>query len=454
MEIENRSCITAATTRGGMSYEQLCRDDQPGYYVCDRECLVHILRKDTLEQAEKKLITKIDTLFKDIEIQKEATIDKFYIGKTYVTTRKHSSMDPLNPWTWIKEGIKGRWQNHKKTDYGKDGMIVIAVITRDQVPLARDPTHRQHTVVHQEDYAFALEQRLLHYYKITMKDPRIANKTFKSGGDNRNESAGYILYVSFGLKKNETREDTSKSVEIDQDKSTQKMQDANNWPLVQPPSTVSLAQSTVSLPQSTVSLPTLPTVSLPQSTVFLPQPTVSLAQSTLSLPTLPTVFLPQSTVSLPTLPTVFLPQSTVFLPQPTVSPLAHLSTLPLAQSTLSAFNMISNSGMLTTIEDTHNDNNECLEEKQRENNDNESSGIGLTCQQETQLNITDYTESSEPQRGQAEKEKGKEQEGIEVYASIQKRTRREKDKNRVKRKYTCSCCRERGHRKPRCPKRY
>ena len=101
----------STSTTGGISFDQLCRGDQP-YYVCDRECLVHILRKDTLKQAEKKLITNIDTLFKDIEIQKEATIDKFYIGKTYVITRKNSSMDPMNPWTWRKDGISSRWQYH------------------------------------------------------------------------------------------------------------------------------------------------------------------------------------------------------------------------------------------------------------------------------------------------------------------------------------------------------
>ena len=274
MEVDNRSYKTGATTRGGMSFDQLCRGDQLPSYVCDRECLVDILREDTLEEAEKKLVTKIDTLFKDIEIQKEATIDKFYIGKTYVITRKHSSMDPLNPWTWRKEGISSRWGEHKKTDYGKDGMIVIAVITRNRVALARDANGdavERGNVLGQELYTLALEQRLLHYYMIKRGDARIDNKTFTSGGIERTSKAGYVLYVAFSLGENkdnsyiqnETRED--ESVEIDPNESNQVM-DTNtlqHTPLVQPQSTVSLAQSTsVPLPQSIVSIAqsTLPMV--------------------------------------------------------------------------------------------------------------------------------------------------------------------------------------------------
>ena len=548
-----QSLIATATTRGGITFDQLCRGDQ-SYYVCDKECLVHnISNEDTLQKMEDKLVNKIEENFRAIEIGRDAKINKFYIGKTFVQKPKRSkTVIPTDPKSWTKTGISSRWGDHKKEDYGKDGMVVIAVITKDQVPLHQNGDR----VIGQEHYTLALEQRLLHYYKITRKDTRLDNETFTSGGTDKKGSAGYALYVAFSLEpeanqdnsciQNETRE----SVEIESNQvDTDSLQ---HTPLVQPQSTVSLAQSTVSLPQSTVSLP--------QSTVSLPQSTVSLPQSTVSLPQ-PTVSLPQSTVS-------SLPQSTVSL--------AHLSTLPLAQSTLPAFNTVSY--WLTTIEDTCNDNNECLEGKQRENNDNESSGI-LTCQQETQLNITDVTEihknlsdlrneqshgnpqcpthhrqlnpvneddcisntpishlteqslmntrsthvkgsnvtrisypvsgnrdgiqqtetiparlplrmnrksksvydtcsatcttaddsvkslpipvvslrtnvSSEPQRGQTEKEKGKEQEGIEVYASRQKKTRREKDKNRVKRKYTCSCCREPGHRKPRCLKRY
>ena len=197
---------TGATTRGGTSFDQLCRGDVP-YYVCDEECLVHITHGDTLHTTEEKLVKKIEDIFTDLQIQKDAEVDKFYIGKTFAQSTKRGKINPLNPHTWRKGGISNRWRDHKEEEYGRDGMIVIAVITRDQVPLREtdDPSKPEPTV-HQEDYTLALEQRLMHYYKITKGDKRLANKTFTSGGADKKGSAGYALYVAFSLKKNETEE--------------------------------------------------------------------------------------------------------------------------------------------------------------------------------------------------------------------------------------------------------
>ena len=369
MALDNRSCITAATTRGGITFDQLCRDDQP-YYVCDKECLVHdISNEDTLQKMEDKLVNKIEENFRAIEIGRDAKINKFYIGKTFVQKPKRSkTVIPTDPKSWTKTGISSRWGDHKKEDYGKDGMVVIAVITKDQVPLHQNGDR----VIGQEHYTLALEQRLLHYYKITRKDTRLDNETFTSGGTDKKGSAAYALYVAFSLEpeanednsciQNETRED--ESVEIDPNESNQVMDIDNlqHTPLVQPQSTVSMAQSTsVPLPQSTVSLP--------QSTLPLPQSTVSPVPA-------------QSTVSLPA-------QSTVSLAHESTVSLAHWSTLPLPQFTLPAFNTVSY--WLTTIEDTRNDtNNECLEEKQRENNDNESR-IVITDDTEIHNNLSDLS---------------------------------------------------------------
>ncbi len=227
MALDNRSCITAATTRGGITFDQLCRDDQP-YYVCDKECLVHdISNEDTLQKMEDKLVNKIEENFRAIEIGRDAKINKFYIGKTFVQKPKRSkTVIPTDPKSWTKTGISSRWGDHKKEDYGKDGMVVIAVITKDQVPLHQNGDR----VIGQEHYTLALEQRLLHYYKITRKDTRLDNETFTSGGIDKKGSAGYALYVAFSLEpeanednnciQNETRDE---SVEIDPNESNQVM---------------------------------------------------------------------------------------------------------------------------------------------------------------------------------------------------------------------------------------
>ena len=52
--------------------------------------------------------------------------------KTFVqANQKYQKLNPLNPSNWRKEGISSRWNDHRKEEYGKDGMIVIAVITSD-----------------------------------------------------------------------------------------------------------------------------------------------------------------------------------------------------------------------------------------------------------------------------------------------------------------------------------
>ena len=200
------------STKGGMSFEQLCRGGLAPYYVCDKECLVHdITDEDTLETAEKKLVEKIEKLFLEIQIQKDVRINKFYIGKTYIRkTENAKKLDKLNPNTWKKKGIRDRWDDHKANDYGKDGMIVIAVITRLQVPQIEGGK----TVVHQELYTLALEQRLLHHYKITKPDARLENKTFTSGGTDNEKSAGYALYVAFSCIENTDEEEVEENNEL------------------------------------------------------------------------------------------------------------------------------------------------------------------------------------------------------------------------------------------------
>ena len=184
-------------TRGGCSFDQLSRGGCR-YYVCDRGYLVDITQLDTLEKAEDKLVENIENIFQDLQTQTEKKITKFYIGKTFVqANQKYPKLYPLNPGSWRKEGISSRWKDHRKEEYGKDGMIVIAVIARDQVPTTVA------SKVKQELYTLALEQRLLHYYQITKGDERLHNDTFTSGGTDKKGSAGYALYVAFSLSEDE-----------------------------------------------------------------------------------------------------------------------------------------------------------------------------------------------------------------------------------------------------------
>ena len=81
-------------------------------------------------------------------------------------------------------------------------MMVIAILTKDEVPQQENVR-----VIDLELYTLALEQRLLHYYKITGNDARFDNDTFTSGGADKKGSAGYALYVAFSLEENEDNDE-------------------------------------------------------------------------------------------------------------------------------------------------------------------------------------------------------------------------------------------------------
>ena len=207
---EGKTPDTKAIRKGQKSFEYLCTVDDPNY-VCDAECLVHITCTDTPQKAKEKLVKKIEDIFTELQIQKDAEVERFYIGKTFIQEKMKGKMDPLNPSTWTINGISISWSHLKKEDYGKSGMIVIGVITRDQVPPEerRKLTEPESSLTEEEKYTLFLKKILIEEYK-KRGDQRLENMTDKPGKTDEKESDGYALYVSFGLKKNETKETKGK----------------------------------------------------------------------------------------------------------------------------------------------------------------------------------------------------------------------------------------------------
>ena len=183
----------SAMTVGGCTFDELCNGNVLNY-ACDNTVDI---RGSDFEQAKQKILTHIDDCIIDLEIASERKVEKLYIGKTYIHRRRAPRgfvpIDPKNPWTYKKGGIGSRWREHRNNDYGRDGMIVLAVIPREAVPPNAKPG------LHQEDYTFALEQALLHHFMITNYDGRIANDSFATGGTDVLGSAAYALYMAFRL---------------------------------------------------------------------------------------------------------------------------------------------------------------------------------------------------------------------------------------------------------------
>ena len=203
-----RSEAVSRTTFGGCTLDDLHRGSKN--YVCDASCLVNLVGKDSNE-AKEILKHKVDEIFQDLELQTDRKIKKYYIGKTFIKRRRNPNsrrtfvkFDPMDPYTWKKNGISSRWGCHKKTEYGRDGLVVLAAVPKDAVP------QQCRGEVHQEQYALALEQMLLHHYKLDKGDQRLHNDTFTSGLVDGGKYIAYAVYVAFTLEE-QTKEDEDES---------------------------------------------------------------------------------------------------------------------------------------------------------------------------------------------------------------------------------------------------
>jgi hypothetical protein len=90
------------------------------------------LRKGpTLKKATKILIKHIKKCIRSIEIGRGREVEKFYIGKTLTHGRKKVKFDPMASRTWrLSDGISNRFKYHRGKDYGRDGLVVLTMVTQ------------------------------------------------------------------------------------------------------------------------------------------------------------------------------------------------------------------------------------------------------------------------------------------------------------------------------------
>ena len=197
--------IRSATTCGGVDFDELASaTGDPSYAF-----RLYTEKGDELSAprtAVDRLSSWLDTTIQDIECQSEKRVRKFYIGKTYSQRHKKRNYNKNDPTTWRKAGISSRWRTHRKEEYGKSGMVVLTVITRDRVPKGAIKSFKN-----QQLYALALEQQLIMHYAYERGDERLANetinpgkwKTDEGGGENEITGAiGYPIYMAYALEGN------------------------------------------------------------------------------------------------------------------------------------------------------------------------------------------------------------------------------------------------------------
>lgn len=150
----------------------------------------------------QQLFESVQANIHTIELQSGKKIDRFVIGKTACPARAGVVMDRvqvMNAFNWKGSAGPGkRWQKTYLTD-NFQGLVVICGVTHDLRPL--DMHGRP--IVHQTQYALALEQSLTHEFVLNQKDSRCSNKSFSSGGTGTEENGAIgVVYFAFRLTEN------------------------------------------------------------------------------------------------------------------------------------------------------------------------------------------------------------------------------------------------------------
>ena len=186
------------------AFEELSTRAKRGY-ACDNTVNIEGL---SFDDAKKELIKHVGNCIQELEDGSHQTVTKFFIGKTFVDqkTQAGGGYLPLNPQdssTYKKDGIVKLWRKYKIEDYGRDGMVVLTIVTADAVPQAKRP-------LHQENYTRELKIALIEHFKATPPyNEKIANKDKgKKGKKKLGDSPAYALCMAYSLE--EEREHKSK----------------------------------------------------------------------------------------------------------------------------------------------------------------------------------------------------------------------------------------------------
>ena len=188
----SRSIVSAATliastsTAGGVDYDTLCKGDVKNYSFN----IVDLKNAETFDEILYTVKRRIRDTIANLEIQSGKEVDKFVIGKTYVRQKRKKGgfqeFDEMRPESFKKVGISKRWQQHKYRNYGKDGMIVVCIVTR---PVAYNP----------QRYALILEEELQKSFRAD-HDDRLANSAaYRAGPEATSGAIGYPIYIAYSF---------------------------------------------------------------------------------------------------------------------------------------------------------------------------------------------------------------------------------------------------------------
>ena len=147
-------------------------------------------RITTFRRAVNAMERQIKKVLQEEESKKNRKIYLFSIGKTYThKTAKAYFLDPFDKSTFTMKGICNRHRAHRKTKYGKDGMVVVAIITNDVA--------YKLGYVDTEQCALDIERKLQD--RFYSEDDRLIHEDYHQGPRVQYPADGYPIYITYAF---------------------------------------------------------------------------------------------------------------------------------------------------------------------------------------------------------------------------------------------------------------
>ena len=87
-----------------------------------------------MAQSINSIANEIIASIRFIKERSGREVKRFYIGKSNIRKIGRTPFDCKNPDTWRTDAIETRYRDHCRREYGRSGLLVVAVVTRESIP--------------------------------------------------------------------------------------------------------------------------------------------------------------------------------------------------------------------------------------------------------------------------------------------------------------------------------
>lgn len=151
-----------------------------------------ICEPTTITEATEEVYENIEKLIADIQVGTHKQMKWFRIRKTYIDKKSGKDFKLNKPKTW-KHRLQSCYTSEKHT---KDGLVVVVAVDEFAIPTRCE---LDGYIVGAEEYTTQLKTRVIQKFEAS-GNKKIKDTCSSGSGKKREDSEGYILYMTYKLE--------------------------------------------------------------------------------------------------------------------------------------------------------------------------------------------------------------------------------------------------------------